>query len=164
MKKLLLLGLMFCAVDVGAENMEVVGRVESKCVITPDTSGFYGNPTPQKLDSDPTSGGVDPVVRYDVLQANFYKAKISYPIAWSESPTLSDTVTWVGDVETSEVSVAGMSAYNAAKVEYDNHTEFNLTLAGSTWFKTETNATYGVGKAFPAGNYRAVVVAECIAP
>ena len=163
MKKTLLAGLMLCAVSAQAEDLEVIGSVASKCVITPDTAGVYGNPTPQKLSSDPADGGVDPVVRFDVIQASYYKARITHPNSFSESPALSDTVTWTGDTATSQVSDANMSAYDAAKVEYDNVTEFNLTVAGSTWFKTETDATYGYGKAFPAGTYRAVVVAECIA-
>jgi hypothetical protein len=56
-----------------------------------------------------------------------------------------------------------MSAYDAAKVEYNNVSEFDLTIAGSTWFKVESQATYGVGRAFPGGNYQAAVTAECIA-
>jgi len=163
MKKTLLAGLMLCAVSAQAEDLEVIGSVASKCVITPDTAGVYGNPTPQKLSSDPADGGVDPVVRFDVIQASYYKARITHPNSFSESPALSDTVTWTGDTATSQVSDSNMSGYDAAKVEYDNVTEFNLTVAGSTWFKTETDATYGYGKAFPAGTYRAVVVAECIA-
>jgi len=146
-----------------AEDMEVVGSVDSKCVITPDTAGVYGNPTPDELSSDPSDGGVDPIVRYDVIQANYYKARISYPNSFSESPALNDVVNWTGDTATSQVSDTGMSGYDAAKIEYDNLTEFNLTVAGSTWFKTETSAEYGYGKAFPAGVYRAVVTAECIA-
>jgi hypothetical protein len=163
MKKTLLAGLMLCAVSAQAEDLEVIGSVASKCVITPDTAGVYGNPTPQKLSSDPADGGVDPVVRFDVIQASYYKARITHPNSFSESPALSDTVTWTGDTATSQVSDSNMSGYDAAKIEYDNVTEFNLTVAGSTWFKTETDATYGYGKAFPAGTYRAVVVAECIA-
>jgi len=76
---------------------------------------------------------------------------------------LADVVNWTGDTATSQVSDTGMSGYDAAKIEYDNVTEFSLTVAGSTWFKTETLAEYGYGKAFPAGVYRAVVTAECIA-
>ena len=163
MKKTLLAGLMLCAVSAQAEDLEVIGSVASKCVITPDTAGVYGNPTPQTLSSDPADGGVDPVVRFDVIQASYYKARITHPNSFSESPALSDTVTWTGDTATSQVSDSNMSGYDAAKVEYDNVTEFNLTVAGSTWFKTETDATYGYGKAFPAGTYRAVVIAECIA-
>lgn len=162
-KTLLLLALGAVASSAFAEDMEVVGNVQSKCVVTPDTAGVYGNPSPDKLDSDPASGGVDPVVRYDVIQASYYKARITHPNTFSEAPALNDVVNWTGDTATSQVSDTGMSGYDAAKIEYDNVTEFALTVAGSTWFKTETMAEYGYGKAFPAGVYRAVVTAECIA-
>ena len=161
MKKLVIL--LFCAFSAQAEEMEVVGNVASKCVVTPDTAGVFGNPTSDVLSTDPTDGGVDPVVRFDVIEASSYKARISYPTSFSESPTLNDTVVWTGDVATSQVSDTGMSGYDAAKVEFDNITEFSLTVAGSTWFKTESQADYGYGKAFPGGVYRAIVSAECIA-
>ena len=161
-KTLLLLALGAVASSAFAEDMEVVGNVQSKCVVTPDTAGVYGNPSPDKLDSDPASGGVDPVVRYDVIQASYYKARITHPNTFSEAPALNDVVNWTGDTATSQVSDTGMSGYDAAKIEYDNVTEFALTVAGSTWFKTETMAEYGYGKAFPAGVYRSVVTAECI--
>ena len=95
--------------------------------------------------------------------ADKYKAKISWPNAFSTSPNLTDSVTWDGETEVKSHSVAGMSAYEAAKVEYDNVTEFDLTLAGSTWFKVTSEAKYGVGKSLPGGEYKANVVAECIA-
>lgn len=162
-KALLLLALGAFSATTNAEDMEVVGSVQSKCVITPDTAGVFGNPTPDKLDTDPSSGGIDPIVRYDVIQASYYKARITHPNSFSESPTLSDVVNWTGDTATSQVSSSDMSGYNAAKVEFDNVTEFSLTVAGSTWFKTEVLAAYGYGKALPAGTYRAIVTAECIA-
>jgi hypothetical protein len=162
-KTLILFVLMTFCTYVNATDMEVVGNVESKCVVVPDTGGVYGNPTPDVLSSDPTDGGVDPVVRFDVIQASLYKARISHPNNFSESPVLNDTVVWTGDTATSQVSDTSMSGYDAAKVEFDNVTEFSLTVAGSTWFKTETQADYGYGKAFPGGVYRAVVSAECIA-
>ena len=161
MKKLVIL--LFCAFSAQAEEMEVVGNVASKCVVTPDTAGVFGNPTADVLSTDPSDGGVDPVVRFDVIQASSYKARISYPTAFSEAPTLNDTVVWTGDVATSQVSDTNMSGYDAAKIEFDNVTEFSLTVTGSTWFKTESQADYGYGKAFPGGVYRAVVSAECIA-
>ena len=162
-KTLLLLALGTFASSAFAEEMEVVGNVQSKCVVTPDTAGVYGNPTPDKLETAAASGGVDPIVRYDVIQASFYKARIVHPGDFSEAPALNDVVNWTGDTVTSQVSDAGMSGYDAAKIEFDNVTEFDLTVAGSTWFKTESLAEYGYGKAFPAGVYRAVIVAECIA-
>jgi len=63
MKKLVIL--LFCAFSAQAEEMEVVGNVASKCVVTPDTAGVFGNPTADVLSTDPTDGGVDPVVRFD---------------------------------------------------------------------------------------------------
>ena len=149
--------------NVLAEDVEIVGNVASKCVITTDTIGVYGNPTPSELSTAPADGGVLPIVRYDVLQANFYKARITYPEAFSESPALSDVVTWTGDVTVAEVTDAGMSAYDTSKVEFNNVTEVDLTIAGSTWFQVASTADYGVGKAFPAGTYRAIVSADCIA-
>ncbi len=77
--------------------------------------------------------------------------------------TLNDVVNWTGEVTVSEVSDAGMSAYDNDKIEYNNVTEIDLTIAGSTWFKVASTANYGYDKAFPAGQYRAVVTAECIA-
>lgn len=146
-----------------ANQVEIQGNVQSKCIIQTDRSGVYGNPTPDKLSTLPADGGVEPVVRYDVALADYYRAVITYPTVFSTSPSLSDTVTWSGSASVSSVSDAGMSAYDAAKVEYGSTTEFDLTIAGSTWFKVSSTATYGYGKAFPGGTYRAIVLAECIA-
>ena len=49
------------------------------------------------------------------------------------------------------------------KIEYNNVTEINLTVAGSTWFKIDSEAIYGVGRAYPGGQYQSAVIAECIA-
>ena len=147
----------------GAADVPITGNVESKCVITTDTPGVYGNPTSTKLSTATTDGGVAPVVRYDVILAEAYKAVISYPESFSSSPTLNDTVTFTGSASVSKVSSAEMSGYEAAKRTYNNTTEVDLTIAGSTWFKVESSSTYGYGKSFPGGTYRAVVSAECIA-
>lgn len=144
-------------------DVPIMGTVESKCVITTDTTGVYGNPTPDNLSTASADGGIVPIVRYDVVQASYYKAQITYPTSFSESPTLSDTLSWTGDVSVNEVSDTNMSSYDTNKVEYDNVTEFELTVAGSTWFKVDSEVDYGYGKAFPAGTYRAIVEAECIA-
>ena len=57
-----------------------------------------------------------------------------------------------------------MSDYEAAKVISPvNVTTFDLTLAGSTWFTVSSTATYGYNKALPAGNYTAIIKADCIA-
>lgn len=143
-------------------NTEIIGSVDSKCIIISETAGVYGNPNPYELTTAPTSGGVQPIIRYDVLVADYYKAVIEHPVAFSSSPTLDDTVTWDGDVEVSEVSDTNMSDYDTNKVEYDNAHEYELTVAGSTWFKISSEADYGYTKSFPAGTYTAIVEAECI--
>lgn len=144
-------------------DVPITGTVESKCVITTDTVGIYGNPSPSVLSTDAVDGGVQPIIRFDVLQASFYKARVVHPNTFSESPALTDTVTWTGATSVAEVTDALMSAYDNDKIEFDNVTEVDLTVAGSTWFKVDSEAVYGVGKAFPAGTYRTVVGAECIA-
>lgn len=146
-----------------AQEVPITGNVESKCIVQTDTLGIYGNPTPSQLTTVSTSGGVTPIVRFDVIQASFYKARITTPNSFSESPALSDVVTWTGDVAVGEVSDATMSAYSNSKVEYENTTEIDLTVAGSTWFNITSTADYGYDTALPAGTYRAVVSAECIA-
>ena len=154
--------LAFCA-SAFAEEIPISGSVESKCIVTQDTAGVYGNASPETLTTDTADGGVHPVVRFDVIQADYYMARIAHPTSFTESPNLSDTVTWTGSVSVDSVSDAGMSAYDTDKVEYDNVTEVDLSIAGSTWFKVESEADYGYNKAFPGGQYQAVVTAECIA-
>ena len=161
--------IMLCAISaifvsgVVAEEIPITGNVESKCVIITDTAGIYGNPTPSNLSTDPTDGGVTPIVRYDVSMAEYYKALISWPDEFSQSPQLDDTVAFDGEVEVDRVSTTEMSDYETNKVEYQNRTEYDLTEAGSTWFKIESEADYGFSKAFPGGTYRSLVTAECIA-
>ena len=141
----------------------ITGNVASKCSIYTDTPGVYGNPTPDALSTAPADGGVNPVLRYDVSIADAYKAKIAWPNQFSTSPSLTDALAWDGEVEVSSTSDVGMAGYEAAKIEYDNITEYDLTVAGSTWFKVTSSVTYGVGKSLPGGTYKANVVAECIA-
>lgn len=146
-----------------AEEAIIEGNVQSKCVIHTDTNGVYGNPTPSKLSTASTDGGVQPVIRYDVAVPGYYIARIVTPSSFSTSPSLSDVVNWTGSSSVGQVSDAGMSAYDSSKVVYNDTTEFDLTIAGSTWFKVTSTAEYGYGKAFPGGTYRAIVVAECVA-
>tara|TARA_B100002019_G_C21250721_1_gene590985 strand:+ start:628 stop:1116 length:489 start_codon:yes stop_codon:yes gene_type:complete len=152
-----------CFSSVAAANVPIYGSVESKCVITTDTAGVYGNPSPSELSTDSVDGGVEPILRYDILAADHYKAVISYPDSFSSSPSLSDVVNWTGDVTVGQTSDAGMSAFETDKIEYNNTVEFDLSIAGSVWFKVGSTADYGYDKSFPAGNYTAMVVAECIA-
>ena len=144
-------------------SVPVAGTVESKCVVSQDVMGVYGNPTPGVLSTDPQDGGVMPVIRFDVVQASYYTAKISHPDTFVESPALNDVIYWTGSATVDQVTDASMSAYDTGKVEYNNVTEFFLTVAGSTWFKVDSEITYGVGRAFPGGQYQTAVLAECIA-
>lgn len=162
-KSITFMSAMMLATSAFAVDSPITGNVSSKCSIFTDTPGVYGNPTPDELSTKAADGGVDPIVRYDVTVADKYKAKISWPNSFTSSPSLSDVVNWDGETTVKSHSVSGMSAYEAAKVEYDNHTEFNLTLAGSTWFSIESEAKYGSAKSLPGGEYKANVVAECIA-
>ena len=159
-KSLILLAALPC---VALANVPIMGTVESKCVIQTDTSGVYGNPSPSELSTDATDGGVQPIIRYDILAADHYKAVISYPNSFSSSPVLADVVNWTGDVTVGQTSDAGMSAFESGKIEYNNTVEFDLTIAGSVWFDVDSTADYGYDKSFPAGDYTAMVLAECIA-
>ena len=161
-----LLGMLFGVVagqGVSAEEVPITGNVSAKCSIFTDVSGVYGQPTPNKLSTSTADGGVQPIIRYDVASADYYTAKITYPTAFSSSPSLSDTVTWTGDVEVSATSDTGMAGYESAKIQYDATTEYDLTVAGTTWFKVSSAATYGYDKSYPAGEYTALVEALCIA-
>ena len=164
MKKLIIgfiAGVFVCAAY--GEDVPITGTVESKCIIVTDTDGIYGNATPSNLSTDAADGGVEPIIRFDVLQADYYKAVISHPISFSQSPSLNDTVTWTGSTSVSQTSDANMSGYDTDKITYNNSTEYDLTVAGTTWFKVSSEADYGYDKAFPAGTYRSIVEAECIA-
>lgn len=151
------------AAPVFAAQVEIEGNVESKCIIQTDTSGVFGNPTADTLSTASADGGVPPIVRFDVAIGDYYLARISHPTSFSTSPALNDVVNWTGSTYVFNVSDAGMAAYDTSKVTFNNVTEFDLTIAGSTWFRVDSTATYGVGRAFPGGTYRAIVEAECIA-
>ena len=144
-------------------NVPISGTVQSKCVIQTDTSGVYGNPGPSELSTEANAGGVKPIVRYDILAANHYKAIITYPDSFSSSPVLEDVVNWTGDVTVGQTSDAQMSEFEVNKINYNNTVEFDLTLTGSVWFDISSTAKYGYDKSFPAGDYTATVLAECIA-
>jgi len=163
-KKITAAAFLLSATCAMATDSPINGTVQPKCSVYTETQGVYGNPLPNKLDTLPASGGTKASIRYDVAQANFYLARITHPIAFSSSPTLDDAVAWVGSSVVGQVSVAAMSDYEAAKViSPSNVTTFNMTLAGSTWFTVSSTATYGYNKALPAGNYTAIIKADCIA-
>lgn len=164
-KKILVaaLPLLIATTPLAAESVPITGMVESKCSIFTDVQGVYGNPTPNILSTARADGGVLPVIRYDVASADYYKAKITHPNSFSTAPSLPDFVAWEGTTSVKEVSDPLMSDYETNKIEYDNVTEFDLTVAGTVWFEVDSSADYGYNKAFPAGNYTALVTAECIA-
>jgi hypothetical protein len=163
-KKITAAAFLLSATCAMATDSPINGTVQPKCSVYTETQGVYGNPLPNKLDTLPASGGTKASIRYDVAQANFYLARITHPDSFSSSPTLDDAVAWVGSSVVGQVSVAAMSDYEAAKVISPvNVTTFDLTLAGSTWFTVSSTATYGYNKALPAGNYTAIIKADCIA-
>ena len=79
-----------------ATEVPITGNVESKCTIYTDTVGIYGNPTADVLSTTASDGGVEPRIRYDVVNAGYYSAVITTPTAFSTSPVLDDTVAWTG--------------------------------------------------------------------
>ena len=119
MNKLLILPVaLACTGAIASTNTPITGSVESKCVIQTDTDGVYGNPTADKLSTAVSDGGVLPVIRYDIVTANAYKAVISHPDSFSSSPTLTDTVAWTGSTTLTNSSDSNMSAFNDNKVTF----------------------------------------------
>lgn len=147
-----------------AENVPIEGTVQSRCIIVTDTAGVFGNPNAYTLTTTPADGGALAITRVDITLADAYKVEITAPSSFSSSPSLPDTVTWTGDTEVDAVSDAtGMGSYETNKVEQGMKDIYDMTATGSTWFKTSSSASMGGDKAFPGGNYTALVVVECIA-
>lgn len=157
-------GMFFAGTAWATTEAPITGNVQSRCVISVDTPGIYGNPNAYTLTTAAADGGVQPIVRFDVTLADAYYAQITTPTSFSTSPSLSDTVTWTGSTEVSSVSDAtNMGSYETNKVTFGQTTQYDLTATGSTWFKSSSTASYGGNKAFPGGSYEAVVEAVCIA-
>ncbi len=167
MKKIIpvVISLIFGATPILADNIDITGEVQSRCIINTDTPGRYGNPNAYTLNTTAADGGQKPNVRIDVSLANAYFAQISYPTSFSTSPSLSDTVAWTGAVTVEQTSSSSMSGYQAASTFVAPLRQYALTVAGTTWFEITSVATYGGGqnKAFPSGSYRAIVLVECVA-
>lgn len=147
-----------------AEQAPINGTVQSRCIIQTDSAGVYGNPNAYTLTTSATDGGQPVIIRIDVSLADAYYAEITAPTEFSSAPSLPDQVTFTGDTEVATVSDAtGMGSYESSKIEYGMTDKYELTATGSTWFKTSSIATMGGSKAFPGGNYTALVEAQCIA-
>lgn len=145
-------------------TVPINGTVQSRCVIQTDNAGTFGNPNAYTLSTAPSDGGELAVIRYDVSLANAYYAVITAPSTFSSSPVLPDVPTFIGDTTVKAVSDAsGMGAYETSKIQYNMTDKYELSVAGSTWFQTSSKVTMGGNKAFPGGNYTALIVAECIA-
>lgn len=164
LKKAIIAAIGLGALYANAAEVPINGTVQSRCIITTDTAGVYANPNAYTLTTDPSSGGQLPIVRFDVTLADAYYAEITAPTEFSTAPTLPDVVTWTGDTEVASVSDAtGMGNYEANKVELGMTDKYDLTATGSTWFKTSSTAVLGGTRAYPGGNYTALVEASCIA-
>ena len=147
-----------------AEDVPINGTVQSRCIIQTDSAGVFGNPNAYTLTTTPADGGQLAVTRVDTTLANAYYVEITAPSSFSSSPSLPDMVTWTGNTEVKTVSDAtNMGDYETNKVEYGYTDKYDLTATGSVWFKTSSTASLGGNKAFPGGNYTALVNVECIA-
>lgn len=168
LKKIITVGaISMCAIPfmhASSAETPITGNVQSRCVITTDTPGVYGNPNAYTLTTAAADGGVQPIIRFDVTLADAYLAQITTPNSFSSSPSITETVTWTGSTEVSAVSDAtNMGDYESNKITFGDTTQFDLTATGSTWFKSSSSAALGGNKAFPGGSYTANVVALCVA-
>ena len=147
-----------------AQDTPINGTVQSRCIIQTDIAGTYANPNAYTLTTASADGGDNAVIRIDVSLADAYYAEITAPESFSTSPNLPDVVYWTGDTTVKTVSDATtMGAYETSKIELGMVDRYDLTATGSTWFETSSVATMGGSKAFPGGNYTALVQADCIA-
>ena len=147
-----------------AEQIPITGTVQSKCIIQVDQPGVFGNPNAYTLTTDSADGGRSASTRVDVTLADAYYVTFTHPESFSTSPSIPDVVTWTGTTEVSAVSDAtGMGTYETDKIVNGNQTRYEMTATGSTWFESDITASLGGSKAFPGGNYTAMVEAECIA-
>lgn len=164
LKKAIVVAIGLSALGAQAAQVPINGTVQSRCIIQTDQPGVFGNPNAYTLTTDAAQGGLAASTRVDVSLANSYFVTFTSPTQFSASPSLPDTVTWTGSTEVSAMSDAtGMGGYEAAKIVTGNTTRYELTATGSTWFATDSTATMGGNKAFPGGNYTALVEVECIA-
>lgn len=149
---------------VQANETPINGTVQSRCIIQTDMAGTYANPNAYTLTTAAEDGGDNAIIRIDVSLADAYYAEITAPEEFSSSPNLPDVVYWAGDTQVKTVSdAATMGSYETEKLELGMTDRYDLTATGSTWFETSSVVTMGGSKAFPGGNYTAIVQADCIA-
>lgn len=149
---------------VQANETPINGTVQSRCIIQTDMAGTYANPNAYTLTTAAEDGGDNAIIRIDVSLADAYYAEITAPEEFSSSPNLPDVVYWEGDTQVKTVSdAATMGSYETEKLELGMTDRYDLTATGSTWFETSSVVTMGGSKAFPGGNYTAIVQADCIA-
>ena len=152
--------------SVMAENIYIDGEVQSRCNIQTDTAGRWGNSNAYTLSTAPADGGQVPIIRADVTIASAYYLQISTPVSFSSSPTLTDSTVFTGAIAVSQTSSSDMSGYQTASTTpQSNMRQYPLTIAGTTWFTATSTAVHGGGNntPFPSGNYKGIVLAECIA-
>ena len=82
-KPLIILAALLTAPMLVSATTPISGTVASKCIVTTDTDGVYGNPSATKLSTATTDGGVLPIIRYDIITASAYNAKVTTPISFS---------------------------------------------------------------------------------
>lgn len=163
-KKAIFAALTMSSVGVCAQQIPITGTVESKCIIQVDQPGVFGNPNSYTLTTAAGDGGRSAATRVDVTLADAYFVSFTTPTEFSSSPSLPDVVNWTGSTEVTAVSDAsGMGSYESSKIVNGNTTRYEMTASGSTWFASEVEATMGGNRAFPGGQYTALVSVECIA-
>jgi hypothetical protein len=147
-----------------AASVPINGTVQSKCIIQTDQPGVFGNPNAYTLTTADADGGRAVSTRVDVTLADAYYVTFTDPVEFSSSPSLPDVVSWSGETAVSAISDAtGMGSYETNKIVTGNRTMYNMTATGSTWFETDVEAKMGGNKAFPGGDYTALVDVSCIA-
>ena len=153
-----------CASSAMAEDTPINGVVQSRCIIQTDTAGTYANPNAYTLTTSENDGGEAARIRVDVSLADAYYVEITPPTEFATSPNLPDVVAFTGDTSVDAMSDAtNMADYETNKVELGMMDRYDMSATGSTWFETSSIAVMGGSRAFPGGNYTALVEVECVA-
>ena len=119
LKQAILTASALCAFSVYANaaiDVPIEGNIESKCVITTDTPGVFGNPTPDALSTLPTDGGVMPIIA-TISSKQITTRHRSHGKISSLHLCTQRRVNWDGEVEVSEVSDSTMDFETDGRVE-----------------------------------------------